>query len=188
MARRVDETRERLLLCAEREFSRGGYHGTALRTILAAAGLSKGGFYHHFRSKESLFVEVLRRLLQSGIEEPAGSGTTEERMREFFLAPLRRNPDYLALVFDGVKSSEEVAERVGALFRDHIGGLVELLEAGKQSGEVREHIDSLFWAFQIVSLLEGAFLCTVLTGGTSLSDYLPRMFEALWRNLRRLDI
>ena len=40
-------------------FSLNGFISTSLQDILSAAHTSKGGFYNHFASKESLFYEVL---------------------------------------------------------------------------------------------------------------------------------
>lgn len=40
-------------------FSLKGFSSTSINDILAATGLSKGGFYNHFKSKEDLFFAVL---------------------------------------------------------------------------------------------------------------------------------
>ena len=37
------------------EFSANGYHGTSVDDVVKASGLSKGGFYFHFPSKDALF-------------------------------------------------------------------------------------------------------------------------------------
>jgi AcrR family transcriptional regulator len=42
-------------------FSRMGYDRTSFREIARQAGLSQSGLLHHFRTKEELFLEVLRR-------------------------------------------------------------------------------------------------------------------------------
>jgi AcrR family transcriptional regulator len=42
-------------------FSRMGYDRTSVREIARLTGLSQAGLLHHFKSKEELFVEVLRR-------------------------------------------------------------------------------------------------------------------------------
>lgn len=42
-------------------FSRKGYDRTSFREVARLAGLSQAGLLHHFRTKEELFVEVLRR-------------------------------------------------------------------------------------------------------------------------------
>ena len=58
--RKGDEKRQELLDAAEKLFCQQGYEGTSVQEILQAASLSKGGFYHHFTSKE----EVLRALCE----------------------------------------------------------------------------------------------------------------------------
>jgi TetR/AcrR family transcriptional regulator, cholesterol catabolism regulator len=50
--------REELLAAAATVFSARGYEGASLREICAAAGILPGSMYHHFRSKEDLFVSV----------------------------------------------------------------------------------------------------------------------------------
>ncbi|HEV7476235.1 MAG TPA: TetR/AcrR family transcriptional regulator, partial [Burkholderiales bacterium] len=50
--------REELLAAAAKVFSARGYGGASLREICAAAGILAGSMYHHFRSKEDLFVSV----------------------------------------------------------------------------------------------------------------------------------
>lgn len=42
-------------------FSRKGYDRTSFREVARLAGLSQAGLLHHFRTKEELFIEVLRR-------------------------------------------------------------------------------------------------------------------------------
>lgn len=50
--------REELIAAAARIFSAKGYEGASLREICAAAGILAGSMYHHFRSKEDLYVSV----------------------------------------------------------------------------------------------------------------------------------
>jgi AcrR family transcriptional regulator len=48
-----------LLAAARGLFLRHGYQGTSLRAIAKASGLTMGAVYHHFRSKEDLYLAVL---------------------------------------------------------------------------------------------------------------------------------
>jgi AcrR family transcriptional regulator len=50
--------REELLATAAKIFSARGYEGASLREICAAAGILAGSMYHHFSSKEDLFVSL----------------------------------------------------------------------------------------------------------------------------------
>jgi AcrR family transcriptional regulator len=50
--------RDELLAAAAKVFSAKGYKGASLREICASAGILAGSMYHHFRSKEDLFVSL----------------------------------------------------------------------------------------------------------------------------------
>jgi TetR/AcrR family transcriptional repressor of nem operon len=54
-----ESTRKRILARAASLFRREGYQGVGIDRIMAAAHLTRGGFYAHFRSKAALFAEVL---------------------------------------------------------------------------------------------------------------------------------
>jgi len=60
----TQKTRERILQSAGRLFRQHGYDGVGIEQIMEGAELTRGGFYAHFRSKEDLFVSVLRGELE----------------------------------------------------------------------------------------------------------------------------
>ena len=60
---RGEETRSRLLLAALDSFAERGYDATGVAEICQRAGVSKGAFYHHFTSKQALFVALLDQWL-----------------------------------------------------------------------------------------------------------------------------
>lgn len=57
---RVARTRAEILDHAGRLFRLRGYAGTNIDDVMLAAGLTRGAFYAHFRSKDELFGEALR--------------------------------------------------------------------------------------------------------------------------------
>jgi AcrR family transcriptional regulator len=57
---RGTETRRRILEVAAEAFADRGYAGTSLSDVLKASGVTKGGFYFHFPSKEALALAALR--------------------------------------------------------------------------------------------------------------------------------
>lgn len=56
---RGERTRARIVDRARELFATRGYRGTSMTDILAATGLTKGGFYFHFASKADLGQAVL---------------------------------------------------------------------------------------------------------------------------------
>lgn len=59
MQQRSEETRTRILSAAVEQFSANGYEATSVSQVCRAAGVSKGAFYHHFPSKQAVFLELL---------------------------------------------------------------------------------------------------------------------------------
>jgi len=54
-----DETHEKLLKIAGRALREKGPNGVAVADVMKQAGLTHGGFYAHFKSKDALLVEAL---------------------------------------------------------------------------------------------------------------------------------
>ena len=54
-----EETRQRIIEVASRMFRRDGVEAVGIAGLMAEAGLTHGGFYAHFRSKEELVREAM---------------------------------------------------------------------------------------------------------------------------------
>jgi AcrR family transcriptional regulator len=64
MQNRSKETRGKIIQAAQDLFSRTGYESASVSEICELAGISKGAFYHHFPSKQSVFMELLNDWLK----------------------------------------------------------------------------------------------------------------------------
>lgn len=60
---RSEETRSRILAAAADLFSKTGYDATSVAELCQAAGVSKGAFYHHFPTKQAVFLALLEQWL-----------------------------------------------------------------------------------------------------------------------------
>lgn len=61
--RHPSNTRSRIMAAAQVAFAQRGYDRASVSFICRAAGITKGGFYHHFESKQALFRELLSEWL-----------------------------------------------------------------------------------------------------------------------------
>ena len=61
------ETRQRIVKAAAAEFRQNGIGGTGLSDLMAAAGLTHGGFYRHFDSKDQIVTEACASAAESAI-------------------------------------------------------------------------------------------------------------------------
>ena len=78
------ETRQNIVEAASVEFRSKGIDGTSLADLMAAAGLTHGGFYKHFESKEQVIEESLAL---------AADSMVESWKRTFAAAPEKRGLD-----------------------------------------------------------------------------------------------
>lgn len=85
--------REHLLAVAVREFARRGFARTSIRDIARAAGLQPGSVYHHFASKDDLFVAAhsagMREVAHLMEVAPARSRDPWERLEIAFTVHIR---------------------------------------------------------------------------------------------------
>ena len=62
------ENRERIVETASRLFRDKGFDGVGVDAIMHGAGLTHGGFYGHFSSKDELAAEAVARALKQNVE------------------------------------------------------------------------------------------------------------------------
>jgi TetR/AcrR family transcriptional regulator, transcriptional repressor for nem operon len=93
------ETRRRIVKTAAAEFRRKGINATGLNDVMAAAGLTHGGFYRHFASKDQLVAEACAAALSSPAEPnevPACPALSKDGfeaiLAEYLSADHRDNP------------------------------------------------------------------------------------------------
>jgi AcrR family transcriptional regulator len=57
---RKEQSHERIVEVAARAIRRAGYRGVGVADIMKEAGLTHGGFYAHFASRDELMVEAMQ--------------------------------------------------------------------------------------------------------------------------------
>lgn len=76
MQSRSEATRSHLLQAALELFAQSGYDATGVIQICQRAGVSKGAFYHHFPSKQAIFIQLLEDWL-AGLDTLLANFRTE---------------------------------------------------------------------------------------------------------------
>ncbi|MFC2064179.1 TetR/AcrR family transcriptional regulator [Chloroflexota bacterium] len=90
MQQRSEETRSRILESAMVCFAKYGFKETSIQQICQDAGVSKGAFYHHFPSKQTLFMELLKGwldLIELGFETSKQESVPETLMQMTGILP-----------------------------------------------------------------------------------------------------
>ena len=160
------ETRERLLLAAADVFAQRGYDGTRVADIAAAADVSSGALYAHFRSKAELLVAALRthgrRLLAEALAADPGRPVTDLLLFIGRRLPRRRDARGYLIVEALVAARRD--EDVARPMRDYVGergdGLAELVRAAQAGGELDPSLSPNALAHFCLLLSMGSALIT----------------------------
>lgn len=143
------ETRQQIIRKAGRLFRGRGLAGTGVAEVMEAAGLTHGGFYRHFASKDDLaaaaitaaFAEMRRHLQAAAAAAPPGRAL--ETVIDLYLTEAHRNrPDRGCVMAALGMEALRAGGAVQAAYQDGIAGLLamyaELIDAPtKQQREDR---------------------------------------------------
>jgi TetR/AcrR family transcriptional repressor of nem operon len=163
-AEHKDKTRKKIVETARVLFNRHGFNGVSIDMVMQEAGLTRGGFYNHFKNKEELFSEaVMSFLMGRGAEwrEDAGVDVTNLRpemahqMIDAYLSPehlddLDGQCPMIALPSDIARGGIEAQQS----FQTLLEAMVSLFETNMSSNDSTNRQ----WAQAIAALCVGGMV------------------------------
>lgn len=168
----AEANRERVIDVASRLFREHGFDGIGLKDLMKGAGLTQGGFYKQFESKEDLATLASRRALESATDRWAAAAADKldplEAVMRFYLSKdhMDEKEEGCPLVALGSDAARQTAE-VRRPFEDGIRAHFELLKQMIRKGDekaVREK------AMAILSMMVGAVTLSKIIEDEQLSS------------------
>lgn len=180
------ETRERILRTAARALREAGMHGhgAIISELMAQAGLTHGGFYAHFPSKDALVAAACARGMAETGEQLFAVAATESRgarLRRVIRSYLgRRHRDtpatgcvLPALAADVARAPHEVRAAFTAGLREYLDRLEDLMPGADDAARRDE-------ALMLLSGMVGALLLARAVDGAELSDHILATSRAFY--------
>jgi len=142
------DTKQKILVAAEKVFHKNGFKGTRTTQIAEEAGISRTMLHYYFRTKESLFQEILentlsmvfshmKRLIGQQVDLETLIGGIVEVVNDLFEA----KPGLPSFIINLFNESEELAYFLANSQEDTIPfQLDEILKYEKQRGTVNEDV------------------------------------------------
>lgn len=175
MAEKGENTRTKIVEAAETLILAQGYAGTTVDNVLAATGLTKGAFFHHFKSKAELARAVVERYAKTDFElfqlwSREADATSDDPYQRVlhFLTAFEKYLDGLGKPFPGcvfasyTTEAEQFENDVHAYIRTRleawIGLYEEKLAALIKAKKPREKTNARALAEMIVTIVEGGFI------------------------------
>jgi AcrR family transcriptional regulator len=168
MQTRSEETRMNILSVAQGLFAQKGYEATGIMDICDAAGVSKGAFYHHFPSKQAIFMALLEdwlaqldMLMQAAMAAapnvPEGLVQMAGLTSSVFEAANTQFPLFLEFWIQAGRQPE-IWQTVVAPYHRYQALFSSIFDKGIQEGSLNQEISSAAAARVIIALAMGLLL------------------------------
>lgn len=169
MQQRSEETRSHILEAAVKQFSVNGYNKASVDSICIQAGVSKGAFYHHFKTKQDVFLALLDGWLQTfdqAIEASKDRPVPEifQMMTEYFPYIFESASDNLPMFLEFMLQAsrdETIWQASIAPYRRYHKHFASLIKRGVAEGSFVD-VDPNLAARLIVSAAMGLLLQSLL--------------------------
>jgi TetR/AcrR family transcriptional regulator, transcriptional repressor for nem operon len=166
----------RVLDAAARLLREKGFDGLGVADVMREAGLTHGGFYNHFGSKENLAVEALRAAFDTAVSRAAGTAggirSDEERLQAFshyverYLSKATRDAPgsgcpMAALGTDAARHGEALKREFADGVERYLGAFADLVPDADGA------MDSRQTAIVVISTLIGALTLSRICAGVN---------------------
>jgi len=149
----------RILKAAETLFAERGYDGASVNLIAKRAGVSKANVFHHFATKNDLYLAVLREACSHGahlvqtLDEPAPLAERVAGYAQDHLSHILAHEHISRLVArELLKNRPRRAEELATqIFGDNFSRLVEALGRAQAQSELRADLDPAMVACVLIA-------------------------------------
>lgn len=161
----MSQLKDKIISTAIQMFETNGYHGVTVNQIVEQSGTSKGGFYHHFKSKDELLYMIhdyfISYVLEKANEAIQIYSTPTERLRAIIQSFVRVFDLYKPHISVFYQESiylkpeyEEIIKKKRDEYRDII---FQVLEDGIKSGEFRSNLSVKITGMAILGMVNWTY-------------------------------
>lgn len=198
MQKRSEETRAKILQAASQLFSCSGFDATGVAEICQLAGVSKGAFYHHFATKQAVFVALLDnwlggldarlgQLFAQADNVPSGLVAMASISREVFETAQGQLPLFLEYWRES-SHDPRVWNATIEPYRHYTDLFAGLVRRGTEEGSFDE-VDPQTTARVIVALALGVILQGVMDpGGAAWNDVTRAGVQIIMRGIGKREL
>src|SRR5205814_6159439 len=152
------ETRDRIVRNAARKLRAEGLRGPGVASVMQASGLTVGGFYKHFRSKDELLADSIAEAfsesgekIYSSLQDVPRQDRWKELVRVYLSPEHCDHPDsgcpIAALAPEMARTKLGVRKRISGLIKDRAERWVEFMP-GRTATERQQNFSVIFSAME----------------------------------------
>lgn len=197
-----DNTRAIILETARDMFFTMEYSKVTLNEIARRVGVTKGGIYHYFDGKDDLLVAVLSetfdQLLAASMVGISKAESLYAVLEDWFnfsehLSSMTSEDDkssygpmfqMLYLLMVAVRKRKEVIKQLGRIYNIGAVEMEALITKAQGRGEIRKDLDPKALALQLLVIVEGGMLVSVVREDDDLRGTADMLFKNIWLQIK----
>lgn len=161
-------TKQHIVHEAFKLFYKNGFKSTSINDVMKAAKMTKGAFYHHYKNKEQLALEVIKLKIQKRVYDGMITPLNEEGNAIEILETTFVNRIKSFTIFDksyGCPMNNFINEignyeksyqlALKSIIEKWKYALIVLIEKGKVEGSIKKNINNEAVAIFLISAFEG---------------------------------
>lgn len=193
----MQNTKEHILKTAFKLFLQKSYKEVTMQDIVRETGLSKGAFYHYFKSKEQLFKEIINtyyfdkmmidyeKLSHNSLKEfyqdyvKNIKNTLTSIKNEIFDSNTLVNINFISIVFDAMKLFPRFQEKVKQTQQYELNEWIKIVKIARRKKEFSSPMSDEQIARMFIYSNDGIALRLLLEGNLQNID---KEMLKLWNN------
>lgn len=200
----VSDSREHILEVSFSLFLRKSFKAVTMQEIVEKTGLSKGAFYHYFKSKEQVFEEVVRtfykNMLSHDFEKFSRDSlkafyndyldNSHQILQEFQQLEKNKNIkehfNYYSLIFDAITRIPSFKKMFVQENQRELESWEKVIATAKRNGEIKTGIANEKIARMFMHIGDGYGLNMILLNSANSQSDFAYELKAIWDSLYSL--
>ncbi|MFB6341888.1 TetR/AcrR family transcriptional regulator [Saccharicrinis sp. FJH62] len=199
----MQDTRTYILKTSLILFLQKSFKDVTMNEIVQKTGLSKGAFYHYFKSKDDLYKEIVSMFFNFGsvdynaFDQNSLLGFLKSYIRNidvsfkkiYEFTGSNENDDvnlnFMMIMFEAVKKFPEFLKMESEQYEKSMAAWVPVIDKAKESGEIKSETSSQQVADTFLYLTDGVFIRFINSNKfESYSKALEEAFNAVYENMK----
>lgn len=157
----MSQLKDKIITTSLQLFEKHGYHGVTVNQIVEESGTSKGGFYHHFKSKDELLFLIHDYFIQYALDKAKHAvqtyTTSTEQLQAiiyYHVQVFELYKPHISVFYQESKYLKPEYEEIIKRKRDEYRDIVfQVIQDGIHSGEFRSDLSVEMTGMAILGML-----------------------------------
>ena len=171
----MSNTKEHILFTALKLILRKGYGNLTMNELVVSTGLSKGAFYHYFKSKDQIYYETLDMYFFSymasfnlNYDHDKSFKENIAELTDMFIGFVKKISaligddnsliNYYQTLLDAAIRSHEIKLKMQNYYEYYINEITHWIQIAQENLEISENLDAKILSKHISALLEGIMI------------------------------